>query len=98
MLSLIYFVLICFSITKTLVYGSVFDKIRPKGKPWDCVLCMGFWVSLIIAGLISQGWVFFFPPIIGWIDVILLGFLGSGTSYLLDNIIDDEGLRIEIKK
>ena len=33
-----------------------------------------------------------------FIFMFLYGCLGSGTSYLLDAIIDDEGLRIEWKK
>lgn len=89
---LIFFILVCFGLTKIVVRGSIFKPIR-EFLGWEmlsCCLCFGFWASMFVYILLTIEFSFIF--------MFLYGCLGSGTSYLLDAIIDDEGLRIEWKK
>lgn len=88
-MELLFFILVCFGMTKVLVWGSIFNKIRPDKPPFNCAMCMGWYVGVLVYFLIigtSLKYAF------------LYGCLSSGTSYCLDNLIDDEGLRIEWKK
>lgn len=92
MLNLIYFILICHGLTQILVHGKIFDKIRPKHFFFKCSMCVGFWSGVFV-------YVFsFFTELINFelsfINPILLGCISSGVCYILDKIIDDDGLRI----
>lgn len=94
MLHFILFILICYGLTNILLYGSVFDKIRPNTKLFSCSLCMGFhsgWIVLLLSnlsGLLSL-------PYITFIDYIFAGCLSSGTTYMLDKLIGDHGFNIK---
>ena len=46
LIELIYFILISFGITKVLVWGSILNKIRPDIPPFNCAMCMGWWIGL----------------------------------------------------
>lgn len=58
-------------------------------------LCMGFWTGLITWFLGQYADLFMFSGNI--ITGFLLSLLSSGSVYLLDRIIDDEGIRINLK-
>jgi len=95
-MELLIFVLICYGLTLILLYGSIFNSIRPKtgklGELFKCPLCMGFWVGIIVL-LISQD-----SKLITYelslVNCLLLGWLSAGTSYFLDMIVDDFGLKL----
>ena len=94
-MNLIYFILCSFGITQILVYGSIFNSIRPTtgklGELFHCPLCTGFWVGIILWALNSYTALFSFDsnPVTGF----LLGCLSSGTAYLLSMLVDDDGIR-----
>ena len=54
-MELLYFILAAYGMTFMLVYGSIFNRVRPKcgtywglGKLFHCTLCMGFWVGVFL--------------------------------------------------
>ena len=87
MKELIYYILVGYGLTQILVYGRLFDKIRPKNNFFNCPMCIGFWVGLFL-GIVGSlfgifGWNF------GFLESIALGFLNSGTAYILCTTFDD---------
>ena len=95
-MQLIIFVLICYGLTLILLYGSIFDSLMPTngklGELFKCPLCMGFWVGIIVL-LISQDSQLITYEF-NFINSLLLGWLSAGTSYFLDMIVDDFGLKL----
>ena len=95
-MELIYFVLCSYGITYILLYGSIFDVVRPKkgklGELFKCPLCTGFWVGVFVL-FISQ-----YSQLITYefnlANCLLLGWLSAGTSYFLDMIVDDYGFKV----
>ncbi len=92
-MSLIYFILCSYGLTQILVYGHIFDKIRPNKKFFKCSMCMGFWVGVFL--YLINGYTDLFSFQYNWINPLLLGCLSSGTSYVLDKIVGDKGIRYE---
>ena len=88
--------MICYGLTLILLYGSIFDSLRPTkgklGELFKCPLCMGFWVGIIVL-LISQDSQLITYEF-NFINSLLLGWLSAGTSYFLDMIVDDFGIKI----
>ena len=99
-MQLFVFVLACYGLTLILLYGSIFDSIRPTrgklGELFKCPLCTGFWAGIIVL-LISQD-----SQLITYelslANCLLFGWLSSGTSYFLDMLIDDFGIKISGSK
>jgi hypothetical protein len=54
---------------------------------------MGFWVGVFLGVL--DPFTQLFSLSVRFIDIFLLGFLSSGTSYLLDKIVSDDGIQIQ---
>jgi len=83
-----------------LVYGSIFDSIRPtKGKLGElfrCSMCLGFWIGILVYGLSFYTELFTFE--LNVVNPFLLGWLSSGTSYILSQLFDDEGIKIKLLK
>ena len=96
-MEIVYFILIACGMTQIVVYGKIFDKIRPKkgflGELFSCSMCAGFWVGVLLWLLNDQTTLFNYDysPITG----LLLGSLASGVSYVFSVLIDDNGLRLE---
>jgi len=78
--------------TMTLVYGKIFEKIRPKHHFFHCTMCTGFWVGVVVNFLMYLLNKNIFDSII--IGSFLAGCVSSGTSYFLSKIVLDEGFRI----
>ena len=91
MLSLVYYILCAYGLTFILVYGSIFDKIRPKYKFFHCPMCVGFWVGVFLWSV--NGFTELFTFDYNCVNALLLGCLSAGTSYALSMLIDDYGLR-----
>ena len=93
---LLMFILASYGLTLILLYGSIFNDIRPKegklGQLFKCPLCMGFWTGLFIL-FISQ-WSTLFTYEFNLSNALIMSWLSSGTSYFLDMIVDDYGLKI----
>jgi len=96
-MDLIYFVLCSYGLTQILVYGSIFDPLRPKdgklGELFRCPMCLGFWTGAFLFCLNNQTELFTFKYSI--VNFMLLGWLGSATSYALSMVFGDHGIKIE---
>jgi uncharacterized membrane protein len=99
-MQLLYFILIAYGLTQMLVYGSIFNKIRPSkqwlkgfGQLFHCPMCMGFWVGMLLFGINENTELFTFEYTL--VNLILLGCLSSGTSYILCTVFGDEGIKHE---
>jgi hypothetical protein len=99
-MELIIFILVAYGLTQILVYGSVLNSIRPKegslGELFQCPMCMGFWVGVFLCVISPFTPLFTFEP--NFVTPILLGCLSSGTSYILCQTFDDEGIKIKGSK
>jgi len=99
-MNLLLFILICYGMTMILVYGSIFNLIRPKegffGKLFKCTMCTGFWVGIIVNLLMFLINKDIFNSIL--LGSFLSGCISSGTSYLLSRIVDDDGIAVKVKK
>lgn len=99
MLQLIYFILIAYGLTQILCYASILKQIRPTkgllGELFKCPMCMGFWVGMFLCGVSPYTELFSFER--SFINFILLGCLSSGTSYILNMGVSDDGINIKIK-
>ena len=99
-MQLIYFVLCSFGLTFILVYGSIFNPIRPTkgklGELFSCPLCVGFWSGVFLWSINNLTELFTFDYNV--VNAFLLGCLSSGTSYFFSSIIGDDGLSIRVNK
>ncbi len=86
-MQLIIFILACYGMTMILVYGNIFNFIRPKHHFFKCCMCMGFWVGIFNWFIISTSF--------NWFTA---GCISSGTSYFLSRLVDDDGILIKLKK
>lgn len=96
-MGLLTFILCCYGLTQILVYGKILDRIRPTqgwmGQLLSCSMCTGFWVGFVLWGINRFTTLFIFDNSI--LTGFLLGCLSSGTSYILCQIIGDEGVKYE---
>ena len=94
-MGLAYFILCAYGLTYILVYGSIFDPIRPiKGKMgqlFHCPLCLGFWAGVFLWSINCFTELFTFEY--NLVNGLLLGWLSAGTSYFLSMILNDFGLK-----
>mgnify|MGYP000085365914 FL=1 len=97
-MDLLYFVLAAFGLTQILVYGSIFDPIRPSsgklGQLFHCSMCLGFWVGAFLFGI--NGYTELFTFEYTFANLFILGWLSSGTSYVLSMIFCDNGIQIGV--
>ena len=100
-MSLLWFVLAAFGLTQILLYGSIFDSIRPKKDPenkwatlFHCPMCMGFWVGVFL--FLINGGTELFNVEYTLANLFICGWLSSGTSYLIMMIVDDFGIKLNI--
>jgi len=92
-MQLLYFILCAFGMTQILTVGKIFDSIRPKHHFFSCPMCVGFWVGVFLWGINAQTELFNYEY--NLINPVLLGFLSSGTSYILNVLFGDFGIRQE---
>jgi hypothetical protein len=90
-------------VTQVILYGSIFNKIRPRkewglgfGKLFHCAMCMGFWVGIFLAFLSPSCSLWQYELTIA--NIFLLGCLSSGTSYILNRVINDDGISVSLNK
>ena len=98
-MELITFILAAAGLTQILVYGKIFDRWRPtKGKLGElfcCPMCIGFHVGWFLMLLSPFTELFNFDVSVA--NFFILGWLSSGTSYTLNMIFGDEGIKHEHK-
>ena len=99
-MELLYFILAAYGMTQLLVYASIFNKVRPSkdwlggfGDLFHCPMCMGFWVGVFLCGVNDCTELFTFEHTI--VNYFILGCLSSGTSYVLNMIFGDCGIKIQ---
>ena len=99
-MELLTFILVAYGLTQILVYGSILNSIRPTtgklGELFQCPMCMGFWVGFFLCVISPFTPLFTFEP--NFVTPVLLGCLSSGTSYILCQVFDDEGIKIKWTK
>ncbi len=98
-MNLLAFILTAYGMTFIVVYGKIFEDIRPKkdytkkwNTLWHCPLCMGFWCSMFLFWINPFTELFTFELSIG--NAFCLSCLGAGTTYLISVLVDDFGLRL----
>lgn len=93
----IWFCLISYGLTQILVYGKIFDPIRPKsgklGQLLECSMCTGFWVGLFLWFVKDYTQLFTFDDSL--VTALLLGFSASAAAYVGNVVFGDEGIKIE---
>ena len=94
--SLVFFVLCAYGLTQLLCFSKILDRIRPKHYFFSCPMCIGFWVGVFLCGINKFTELFNFDY--NFVNFLLLGSLSAGTSYLLNVIVDDDGIKIRSKK
>ena len=94
MLGLLYFILCAFGLTSILVYGKILDRIRPEHCFFHCPACMGFWVGVFLFCINGTTELFTFDY--NLMNALLLGWLSSGTSYVLSMLFNDNGLNVSL--
>ena len=96
-MTFIWFCLISYGLTQILVYGKIFDPIRPKkgklGQLFNCPMCLGFWVGIFLWFVRHQTELFTFDDSL--ITGLLLGFAASASAYVGSMVFGDEGLKVE---
>jgi len=101
-LDLIYFILTAYGLTQILIFGSIFNKMRPSknwlggfGKLFHCPMCMGFWSGVLLFGINRYTELFTFEYNLA--NALILGCLSSGTCYLMSVLVNDFGFKITYK-
>jgi hypothetical protein len=92
-MDLIYFILSAYGLTQILVFGKIFNKIRPSYHFFYCPMCVGWWVGIFLWAINQYTELFTFDYSIT--TAFLLACIGSGTSYVLNMIFGDEGIKHE---
>ena len=90
--------LCAYGMTQILVYGTIFNSIRPtKGKMGElfhCPMCLGFWVGVFLWAI--NGFTGLFTFDYSLVTAFVLGCLSSGTSYVLTMLMGDCGIKIDL--
>jgi hypothetical protein len=98
-MELLTFILCAYGLTQIIVYGKLFNRIRPQkgkvGELFKCPMCMGFHVGWLLMLLSPFTELFSFDVSI--VNLLLLGGVSSGTSYILNMVFGDEGIKHEHK-
>ena len=94
-MNLLLFVLASYGLTQIIVYGKIFNKIRPCHHFFHCSMCMGWWIGLFLWALNPYTELFTFEYSVT--TAFALACISSGTSYILDMIFGDEGINFKIR-
>ncbi len=98
-MDLLAFILAAYGLTQILVYGKILDRVRPTtghlGELFKCPMCIGFHVGWFLMLLSPFTELFNFD--VTFANFFILGWLSSGTSYVLNMIFGDNGVKHEHK-
>jgi hypothetical protein len=101
-MELLTFILCAYGLTQILVFGDLplLKRMRPAknairgyGKLFHCPMCMGFHVGWFLMLLSPFTELFNFDVTIT--NFFILGWLSSGTSYVLNMVFGDSGIQIK---
>ena len=100
-MDLLYFILAAYGMTQIIVFGSIFNKIRPPKsalggfcKLFHCPMCMGFWVGVFLFGINDCTELFTFEYTIA--NALICGAIGSASAYVLNMVFSDDGIQIGV--
>ena len=99
-MELIYFILCAYGMTSIVVYSHLVKIPREflsSKSDWlcellHCPMCGGFGIGIFLCGINKFTELFNFDY--NFVNFLLLGSLSAGTSYILNMIIDDEGIKL----
>ena len=95
----LHFILCAYGMTFILIYGSIFNKIRPTkgklGELFHCPLCLGYWVGIFLCAVNGYTELFSFDKSL--VTAFLCGCLSAGTSYFITMLLKDFGLNLNIR-
>jgi len=95
-MELLWFILSAYGLTQILVYGSIFKGVRDFSSNYtkllSCPMCTGFWVGVLLFFLNPFTELFTFEYNLA--NLLVCGWLSSGTSYILCMLFDDDGFKI----
>lgn len=94
-MDLLYFVLAAYGLTQVLVYGRVFESVRPSYHFFHCPMCVGFWTGVLLLLLNPFTELFTFEVTV--VNALILGWISSATSYALCMLISDGGFQYEYR-
>ena len=92
-MSILLFVLAAYGLTQIIVYGKIFNKIRPSHHFFHCSMCVGWWTGLFLWAINPYTELFIFDYSIA--TAFALACVSSGTSYILDMVVGDNGINIK---
>ena len=92
---LIYFILASYGLTQIIVYSTLLKPFRPKYHFFHCPMCVGFWAGVFLMILNPFTELFTFDVTV--VNALVLGWLSSGTSYMLCMLVSDGGLQHEYR-
>ena len=99
-MDLLLFSFTCIGMTQILVYGKIFDKVRPTtgwfGQLLSCSMCTGFWVGVFLWAISPMTELFRFD--ISLATALVIGCYSSAVSYIGDMVVGDCGLKISHHK
>ena len=91
-MNLLLFVLAAYGLTQIIVYGRIFNKIRPSYHFFHCSMCIGWWVGLFLWAINPYTELFTFEYSIA--TAFVMACVSSGTSYVLNMVFDDKGINL----
>ena len=103
-MELLTFILCAYGLTQILVYSNLpgLKQLRPSRDGWrgygemfHCPMCMGFHVGWFLMLLSPFTQLFNFD--VSAANFFLLGWLSSGTSYIMNMVFGDNGVKHEHK-
>jgi len=86
------FVLATWGMTQILVYGGVFDRIRPDAPFFHCLMCVGFHSGWFMFLLFRHAGIQLMEPIIA--GMFVFGCIGSAVSFALGFTFTEDGIAI----
>tara|TARA_Y100000114_G_C11757950_1_gene327945 strand:- start:397 stop:699 length:303 start_codon:yes stop_codon:yes gene_type:complete len=99
-MELLYFILCAYGMTFIIVYGSIFNSIRPTkgklGELFHCPLCIGFWCGVFLWSINDLTELFNYDYNLA--NAFIMGCVSAGTSYFLSSVIEDNGFSVNINK
>ncbi len=98
-MDLLCFILTGWGMTQILVYGTIFENQRDwvmQKSNWlgtliHCPMCTGFWVGVFLFGINGFTELFTFEYNIA--NLLILGCISSATSYALNIVFSDSGIK-----
>lgn len=92
-MNLLLFVLAAYGLTQIIVFGNIFNKIRPSHHFFHCPMCVGWWVGLFLWAINQYTELFTFDYSIA--SAFLLACISSGTSYIMNMVFGDDGINFK---